>query len=631
MSNWLTTFFRKKRHSTSPLGIGVFENTLWIIYSTKSNTIERRPAKTTGKFIRRAHERMTFLDAQGSPEAVTQCFSFRFSETPEMYIATYRRRTPSGPKTIQSFSRDGILWQAEKTPIPTDNPAVVLPIDTQEGLWAITSSLGNISILHKTDTENDWAHHCDIDVTTQEYYFQNTPITIMEARPMEEGILVVFDASYARHGYQVMQLGAVMIAYDNPGYTHWMLHTPLWEQFISKSAAPYIPLGLVVGDDDILAYYHKDSDVIHVSLPQHITRLCTHHEKACLDRPACNPVIEPDPNSHWSCVSTFNPAAVEIRDQIHLLFRSEGATGLSRIGYGSSTDGTTFDTLPYPVFVPRASFEGAGTASDEYAPQYASGYAPRPPGDTSLVGWHGCEDPRTTCIDDRVYMTYAAFRGYGYATPAITSISVDDFLAHRWNWSTPQPMTPEPKVWSEGAKNIAILPEKVNGKYVVFYRVWPNICIDYVDSLEFGPDQKWLTAKAIIPTTGASWDNRKIAVGAPPIKVKDGWLIIYQGMGWQDHNAAYKIGAMIVDLHDPSKILYRSTHPILTPDTWYENDGHKANVVFPCGAAIKEDTLYVYYGGSDKNTCVATANLEEFLTRLRAEPYIEPTLLPVIF
>jgi predicted GH43/DUF377 family glycosyl hydrolase len=73
---------------------------------------------------------------------------------------------------------------------------------------------------------------------------------------------------------------------------------------------------------------------------------------------------------------------------------------------------------------------------------------------------------------------------------------------------------------------------------------------------------------------------------------------------------------MILDLKDPSKILYNSKHPILEPDEWYENEGYKAGVVYACGAVVKDGQLFVYYGGADKVSCVATANLDAFLKEL---------------
>lgn len=111
------------------------------------------------------------------------------------------------------------------------------------------------------------------------------------------------------------------------------------------------------------------------------------------------------------------------------------------------------------------------------------------------------------------------------------------------------------------------------------------------------------------------WDSRKIGAGAPPIKTKYGWLLIYQSVGEQD-SGKYKIGAMLLDLKDPTKVLYRSQSPILEPDADYENNGFKAGVVYPCGAVVIGDTLYVYYGGADSYVCVATTKLESFLKEL---------------
>jgi predicted GH43/DUF377 family glycosyl hydrolase len=78
----------------------------------------------------------------------------------------------------------------------------------------------------------------------------------------------------------------------------------------------------------------------------------------------------------------------------------------------------------------------------------------------------------------------------------------------------------------------------------------------------------------------------------------------------------YKLGAMILDIADPTKVLYRSQVPILEPEEWYENTGWKSGVVYSCGAVVKEGELYVYYGGADSVVCVAVANLEHFLNEL---------------
>jgi predicted GH43/DUF377 family glycosyl hydrolase len=73
---------------------------------------------------------------------------------------------------------------------------------------------------------------------------------------------------------------------------------------------------------------------------------------------------------------------------------------------------------------------------------------------------------------------------------------------------------------------------------------------------------------------------------------------------------------MILDLKDPTKVLYRSKKAVLEPDAFYENEGHKSGVVYCCGAVIKDGMLFLYYGGADMVSCVATADLELFLKEL---------------
>ena len=93
----------------------------------------------------------------------------------------------------------------------------------------------------------------------------------------------------------------------------------------------------------------------------------------------------------------------------------------------------------------------------------------------------GCEDPRLTRIGEQVYMTYVAYDGHSHPRVALSSIHIDDFLNKKWNWKKPVLISPPYIV----DKNACILPEKINGKYVIFHRVFPNILIDFVDDLRF--------------------------------------------------------------------------------------------------------------------------------------------------
>jgi uncharacterized Zn-finger protein len=196
---------------------------------------------------------------------------------------------------------------------------------------------------------------------------------------------------------------------------------------------------------------------------------------------------------------------------------------------------------------------------------------------------------------------------------ALSSIHIDDFLNKKWNWKKPVLISPPCVV----DKNACILPEKIDGKYVIFHRVFPNILIDLVDDLNFDGKTRWLEGQFKIPTRALSsdWDNLKVGCGPPPIRTTEGWLLIYQAVGTRDESR-YKIGAMLLDLKDPTKVLARTRAPILEPIAPYENEGWKAGVVYPCGAVIISDRLFVYYGGGDTVVCVASVKLEPFLEQL---------------
>ncbi|OGG11906.1 hypothetical protein A2Z00_00880 [Candidatus Gottesmanbacteria bacterium RBG_13_45_10] len=316
-----------------------------------------------------------------------------------------------------------------------------------------------------------------------------------------------------------------------------------------------------------------------------------------------NPIIKPIADHFWESRATFNPGAIYEKGKVHLVYRAIGDQDVSVVGYASSTDGLNFDRLDEPAYVPAEPFECSSPfASGATVAPFASG--------GGVFG--GCEDPRITKIDDTLFMTYVAYDGWSPPRVALTSISMDDFLSHKWRWKRPVLMSRPGEV----NKNACLLSEKINGKYVIFHRVFPDILIDYVDDLNFDGKTRWLRGDYKIPPRPHYWDSRKVGVGAPPIKTEDGWLLIYQAVG--DHDASrYKMGAMLLDLADPTKILHRSIKPILEPTEWYENEGYKAGVAYPCGAVTMNNRLFVYYGGADMVTCAATAPLDQFVDHLK--------------
>ncbi len=322
-----------------------------------------------------------------------------------------------------------------------------------------------------------------------------------------------------------------------------------------------------------------------------------------------NPIISPSPARDWEDNATFNPAAVEDDDgYIHLLYRAIGG-GMSRVGHAKSKDGVNFDErTSYPVFQPSAGF-GLPDSKQTEAPRVYD-----PLIYTSGGGWGGCEDPRAVRIGDRVYMTYVAFGGWNSMRIAVTSISLEDLKNGRWKWKKSIMLSPP----DTRNKNWVLFPEKINGKFAILHGISPSIFIDYADNLE--DFQKNGLIKSASDHGGRGyedpkrkdfWDNLVRGSGTPPMRTKLGWLFLYQAMDKNDPNK-YKVGAMILDFKDPTKVLYRSSAPILSPEMHYENDG-KPGVVYASGAVIKNNILFVYYGGGDKHVCVAQVPLDALL------------------
>jgi len=343
-----------------------------------------------------------------------------------------------------------------------------------------------------------------------------------------------------------------------------------------------------------------------------------------LERFDGNPILEPETKHWWESKAAFNPGAIYEGGKVHLVYRAIGDTDISVLGYASSVDGFHIDErLPEPVYVPRESFEGAGLVYP------APGYPQRTYAHTENNGEYvsggglgGCEDPRLTKIDDRVFMTYVAFDGYSPPRIALSSIHINDFLAKNWQWKKPVLISPPGVI----DKNACILPERINSKYVIFHRIFPNILVDFADDLDFDGTTRFLKGEFKIRPRAAYWDSRKIGAGAPPIKTEDGWLLIYHGVGERDPGR-YKIGAMLLDLKNPTRVISRPEEPILEPEVWYENEGWKSGVIYPCGAVVIRDRLIVYYGGADKVTCVASVKLDELLDHLVSRREAVPSLV----
>lgn len=322
-----------------------------------------------------------------------------------------------------------------------------------------------------------------------------------------------------------------------------------------------------------------------------------------LKRSGHNPIIKPGTHP-WTAEAVMNPAAAFLGGRTHLIYRAIGTDGVSRLGYASSADGIIFDKrLSYPMYVARNPHNLA-VHLRRYSPvMYPSGGS-----------WGGCEDPRMVVIDGRVYVTFNMFENWKLRV-AVISMSEEDFLAERFDqWEGPIILS-----HGERDKNWVLFPEKIGRQFAVLHSIIGDndnrVRVEYTDDLttlkqrQFkSPDPQKISDKTI------AWHVHTRSAGPPPLKTEKGWLVFYHANDAREGHR-YKLGAMLLDLVDPTKVLYRAAAPVLVPDEYYENHG-KPGIVYAGGAVVREGKLFVYYGGADKVVCVATTMLRPFLEAL---------------
>ncbi|MFZ2500545.1 MAG: hypothetical protein WAW90_00985 [Minisyncoccia bacterium] len=322
----------------------------------------------------------------------------------------------------------------------------------------------------------------------------------------------------------------------------------------------------------------KMNDLLRALDPERPARTFTRAEK--------NPILTPQGDGFESR-DVFNAAAIDIEGTAYILYRAMDTANTSTIGLAISKDGVTIDErLPVPVYVPRAEFEMKRG---------------------SPTGNSGCEDPRIVNIDNTLYLTYTAYDGVHAPAGAVSSISVADFLARRFEkWSMPFLLTPD----GIDDKDLALLPEKIDGNYLLYHRISGRVCADLLPSLTSG--KRVSRCIEIMGPRRGMWDGAKVGSAAPPIKVGDNWLMIYHGVS---RHSTYRLGAALLD-PSGTAIISRTADPIFEPLEQYEKEGEIPNVVFSCGTVVRDDTVYLYYGAADKTVCVATASLKHILDAL---------------
>ncbi len=293
-----------------------------------------------------------------------------------------------------------------------------------------------------------------------------------------------------------------------------------------------------------------------------------------LKRYTSSPIMIPDPRSDWDNINVFNPSVIYHKGLFHMHYRAEGMDWISRIGYAVSTDGIHWNRLREPVLEPRDELESRGV-----------------------------QDPRVTEIEGDFYMTYTAWAPYrGGETCA--SGSIYPMVAKSENLITWERLGPI--VSGEDNKDHVLFPRKVNGRFLVFHRRRPFVWIAYSDDLKTWKEEDM--SQVFGPREDNWWDSNSVGGNGVPIETEYGWLCFYHAY---DQEMVYRLGIILLDLENPTRIIHRPKEPILWPEEAWEIRGDVPNVVFSNANILVGDTVYVYYGGGDHVIGLATCKFEK--------------------
>ena len=303
-----------------------------------------------------------------------------------------------------------------------------------------------------------------------------------------------------------------------------------------------------------------------------------------------NPLIVPEDIP--GIFAVFNPSPVMYGEKTVLLLsvyahdiRADGCNGKG-IYVAMSDDGINFDIKHDKPFI------------DLTTKDHPFGF---------LGG--GIIDCRVTKIDDAYYIVNPV--GFQDESPFALLGKTTDFKEY----------IPIEIISLPPNRGTSLFPEKINGKYYKLDRpsggsagsIWIASSPDLIH---------WGCYRPLLQPGYSIWNITKIGP-TPPIKTKDGWLMIVHGvMSWyNDACNHYYIGAVLMDLADPTKIIGRTRSYLLAPEEPYEQLGVVNSVCFACGAIAdtENDELKLYYGGADKVICLATGALSHVIDACKRE------------
>src|SRR5713226_4297149 len=292
------------------------------------------------------------------------------------------------------------------------------------------------------------------------------------------------------------------------------------------------------------------------------------------------PIVAPQGDGFESA-GTFNPAVIKKDGKFVMLYRAQDRKGTSSLGYATSDDGIHFARRPEPVMVSEAPYEKGG----------------------------GVEDPRLQKVSDTYYLTYTGYNNVDGVDAdkkdAQLCLATSADLIH---WKRQGIMIPAYKgKWNvKWTKSGAIVPEKIKGKYWMYYLADARdkdtqMGVAYSEDL-----LHWTEAldHPVLSSRSGSFDSQVVEPGPPPVITPEGIFLIYNGA---DDKLVYSTGWVLFDKKDPTKVLARAQEPVFAPEKEWEKVGQVPNVVFVEGLVRDGKRWLFYYGGADKNVGVATA------------------------
>jgi len=328
-----------------------------------------------------------------------------------------------------------------------------------------------------------------------------------------------------------------------------------------------------------------------------------------------NPILKPEgDDASWESSVATNPAAWydEEQDEFLLIYRAAGHDDehVVRLGMAKSKDGFHFERCSdEPLISPPESGHDMGCMEDprivKFGEYFFITYASRP----SFPGKYWEAEPKCQLPNFPPEFPIALRENLTSTNLLITKDFKDYIRAGRMTDACVDD------------RDVIIFPEKIGDKFYTLHRpmqwtgeaygtddpaIWIAACDDLLEAKELK-----LLIKAEF-----EWEC-KVGGSSPPMKTDDGWLMLYHAVGPDKH---YRTGALLLDLEDPTQVLCRTPDFLMEPTEVWENQGFYKGVAFPCGNVIKDGTLYVYYGGGDVVCAVATCEVDELLSYLKANP-----------